>query len=240
MNRIWPIYCSVRATVASAWRRLTRRVPRASRLGIAARLSIAFSVVAILTVAANQIAEHGSSLIRVMAAAPVVSPPLDDRTAESLPTALDQFQRAVLARVESTAAPRDKAEAEASAALDAARVTYLDALRPTIGDEALRGLEGQINAHNQLGAQLVRSSDARRRLVNELDIEFQSLDSRVKASLDRVWAVFGKVVGRDYWSKPAVRSTNSAATSTTSATCTATVRPRCAPSSCARRLSAPC
>ena len=63
---------------------------------------------------------------------------------------------------------------------------------------SLRGLEGQVNAHSQLGAQLVRSSDARRRLVNELDIEFQSLDSRVKSSLDRVWAVFGKVVGRDY------------------------------------------
>jgi len=198
MNRIWPIYCSMRATVASAWRRLTRRIPRASRLGIAARLSIAFSVVAILTVAANQIAEHGSSLIRVMAATRVVSPPLDDRTAESLPMALDQFQRAVLARVESTAAPRDKAEAEAAAALDAARASYLDALRPTIGDDLLRGLEGQVNAHSQLGAQLVRSSDARRRLLNELDIEYQSLDSRVKSSLDRVWAVFGKVIGRDY------------------------------------------
>ncbi|HEY8265207.1 MAG TPA: EAL domain-containing protein, partial [Steroidobacteraceae bacterium] len=198
MNRVWPIYRSVRTAVTSAWSRLARRIPRASRLGIAARLSIAFSVVAILTVAANQIAEHGSSLIRVMAAAPVVSPPLDDRTAESLPTALDQFQRAVLARVESTAAPRDKAELEAAAALDAARASYLDALRPTIGDDVLRGLEGQVNAHSQLGAQLVRSSDARRRLVNELDIEYQSLDGRVKSSMDRVWAVFGKVIGRDY------------------------------------------
>ena len=157
---------SLRATVvASAWRRPTRRIPRASRLGIAARLSIAFSVVAILTVAANQIAEHGSSLIRVMAAAPVVSPPLDDRTAESLPTALDQFQRAVLARVESTAAPRDKAEAERGRRTrrSPGRAIW-DALRPTIGDDVLRGLEGQVSAHSALGAQLVRSSDARRRL----------------------------------------------------------------------------
>ena len=50
----------------------------------------------------------------------------------------------------------------------------------------------------ELGAQVVRSADARRRLLNELDIEFQSLDGRVKSSLDRVWAVFGKVIGRDY------------------------------------------
>ena len=55
-----------------------------------------------------------------------------------------------------------------------------------------------MTAHAELGAQVVRSADARRRLLNELDIEFQSLDGRVKSSLDRVWAVFGKVVGRDY------------------------------------------
>ena len=53
-------------------------------------------------------------------------------------------------------------------------------------------------AHAELGAQVVRAADARRRLLNELDIEFQSLDGRVKSSLDRVWAVFGKVIGRDY------------------------------------------
>ena len=55
-----------------------------------------------------------------------------------------------------------------------------------------------MTAHAELGAQVVRSADARRRLLNELDIEFQSLDGRVKSSLDRVWAVFGKVIGRDY------------------------------------------
>lgn len=188
----------MRTAVLSAWSHLSRRIPRASRLGIAARLSIAFSAVAILTVAVNQIAEHGSSLIRVMAETPVIAPHLDERTAEALPAALDQFQRAILARVESSAAPRATAQAEATAALETARATYLDALQPTIGDDVLGGLESQINEHSQLGEQVVRSSDARRRLVNELDIEFQSLDRRVKSSLDRVWAVFGKVLGRDY------------------------------------------
>lgn len=188
----------MRTAVVSAWSHLSRRIPRASRLGIAARLSIAFSAVAILTVAVNQIAEHGSSLIRVMAETPVIAPHLDERTAEALPAALDQFQRAILARVESSAAPRATAQAEATAALETARATYLDALQPTIGDDVLGGLESQINEHSQLGEQVVRSSDARRRLVNELDIEFQSLDRRVKSSLDRVWAVFGKVLGRDY------------------------------------------
>jgi len=186
------------AALTLARRRVTRRVPRAGRLGIAARLSIAFGAVAVLTVAANQIAEHGSTLIRTMAQATVVPPGLDNRTAEVLPAALNQFQRALLARVDSAAAPRVQAHDEAVAALDAARITYLAALRPTIDDAVLRGLEAEVTGHSELGAHLLRTSDARRRVLNELEIEFESLDVRIKSSLDRVWAVFGKVIGRDY------------------------------------------
>jgi diguanylate cyclase (GGDEF)-like protein len=198
MGKLRP-YLRRRATaIRLAWRGARRRLPRTSRLGIAARLAIAFGAVTLLTVLANQIAEHGNAMIRAMAAAPVVASGLDDRTAEALPAALDRYQRAVLGRVDSAAAPRTEAQADAAAALDAARAEYVAALRPTIGESALVGLESQVAAHGQLGAQLVRSSDARRRLLNELDIEFQSLDARVKSSLDRVWAVFGKVIGRDY------------------------------------------
>ncbi len=181
-----------------AGHRIRRRMPRTSRLGIAARLAIAFLAVTALTVVANQIAEHGSSLIRAMAAAPVVPSGLDDRRADALPAALDQFQRSVLARADSTAAARASAQDEAAAALEAAGTAYVAALAPTVGAPALAGLQSQVGAHGQLGALLIRSADARRRLLNELDIEFQSLDARVKSSLDRVWAVFGKVIGRDY------------------------------------------
>ncbi len=151
-----------------------------------------------LTVAANQIAEHGSALIRTMAQATVVPQGLDNRTAEVLPAALDQFQRAALARVDSGAAPRMLAHEEAVVALDSARATYLAALRPTIDDAVLLGIEAEVAAHAELGAHLVRSSDSRRRILNELEIEFESLDVRIKSSLDRVSAVFGKVTGRDY------------------------------------------
>ncbi len=198
MDKLRPDFRRAAASARLAWRRLARRWPRSARIGIAARLAIAFSAVAVLTVVANQIAEHGSSMIRAMARTPVLTSGLDDRTAEVLPAALDRFQRAVLARVESTAAPRAADQELAAAALEAARADYASALQPTIAAAALTGLEGQVAAHAQLGAALVRSSDARRRLLNELDIEFQSLDARVKSSLDRVWAVFGKVVGRDY------------------------------------------
>ena len=184
--------------IARGWRRVTARIPRGRRLGIAARLSIAFFAVTLLAVAANQIAERGSSLLRAMAEAPVAAPAPDTRTAEGLPSALDQFQRAVLASVDSSAAPRRQSKDEASLALESARAAHLAALRPTIDDAILQGLETQASAHAQLGEQLVRSADTRRRLLTELDIEYEALDVRIKSSLDRVWAVFGKVIGRDY------------------------------------------
>ncbi len=186
------------AASARGWRRVTARIPRGRRLGIAARLSIAFFAVTLLAVAANQIAERGSSLLRAMSEAPVAAPAPDTRTAEGLPAALDQFQRAVLTRVESSAAPRRQSKDEASLALEAARAAHLAALRPTIDDAILTGLDAQASAHAQLDEQLVRSADTRRRLLNELDIEYEALDVRIKSSLDRVWAVFGKVIGRDY------------------------------------------
>ena len=198
MDRLRPYLRSAGAALTLAWRRTTWRVPRAARLGIAARLSIAFGAVAVLTVAANQIAERGSALIHAMAQATVVTPGLDNRTTEVLPAALDQFQRAVLARVDSAAASRMQAQDEASAALEAARIAHVEALRPTIDEAVIAGLEAEVTGHVQLGAHLARSSDARRRILNELDIEFESLDVRIKSSLDRVLGVFGKVSGRDY------------------------------------------
>ncbi len=198
MDKLHPRLRRAAAALTRAWRRVRRRVPRPSRLGIAARLSIAFGAVAILTVVANQIAEHGSTLIRTMAQASVVVPGLDDATAEALPAALDRYQSAALARLDSTAATRVRAQEESVAALETARIMYADAVRPAVDDAVLLGLEGEVTAHTQLGAQLVRSADARRRLLNELDIEFESLEVRIKSSLDRVHAVFGKVIGRDY------------------------------------------
>ena len=88
---------AARASLVAALRPL-RRLTRASRLGIAARLSIAFGAAAVLAVSVNQIAERGTTLLDAIASAPVVAPVLDERTAELLPAALDRYQRAVLAR----------------------------------------------------------------------------------------------------------------------------------------------
>jgi diguanylate cyclase (GGDEF)-like protein len=185
-------------SIARACRRAAARMPRGRRLGIAARLAIAFLAVTVLAVAANQIAERGDSLLRALAEAPAATPAPDTRTDGLLPAALDRFQRTVLARVDSADAARRQALGEAEVGLEAARAAHLAALAPAIDATVLRGLDTQVVAHAQLGSQLVRSADTRRRLLAELDIEYEALDVRIKSSLDRVWAVFGKVIGRDY------------------------------------------
>ncbi|MEX0735023.1 MAG: EAL domain-containing protein [Steroidobacteraceae bacterium] len=154
---------------------------------------------AILTVVANQITEHGSSLIRAIEQAPLVTPGFtEEQVPEVLPAALDQLQRAAMARADSAAPPRVEAYEAAVAALDVARQTYFDALRSTLDVAELQSLDGQVTAHEQLGAQLVKSADSRRRLLSEFNIEFEALAGRMNASLDRVWAIFGKVLGREY------------------------------------------
>jgi len=187
------------ATIASVWHRLTRRAPHKSRLGIAPRLSFAFGAVAILTVVANQITDHGSTLIRAIEQAPVVAPRFEEQQSpEVLPAALDELQRAVLARADSEAGARVQAYEEATATLDVARGTYFEALTPTLDAATLLRLDSEVTTHRQLGGQLVTSADSRRRLLNEFNIELAALDERMKVSLDRVWAIFGKVLGREY------------------------------------------
>ena len=185
--------------VASACRGMRRILGRRLRLGIGARLAIAFAAVATLTVAANQIALHGSSLLRAIEEAPAQPwRAAHDPVTESLPTALDQFHAAVLGRAESAAPARVDAHENAAAAFESARQAYFEKLARVLDDSALLSLDGQAAAHVALAAELVRASDARRRLLTELRLELVALDERMQASIDRVWALFGRVVGREY------------------------------------------
>jgi diguanylate cyclase (GGDEF)-like protein len=187
------------AVLATAWTRLARREAGMPGLGIAVRLSVAFGAVAILTVAANQISERGSTLMRELEQAPLAAPPLEEQAAvEDLPAALDQFHRAVVARAESPVAARADALDIAAVRFEAARDAYRSALTPAVGVVALAELDRNVAAHGEHGASLIRSADARRRLLDEFSIELEALDARMKESLDRVWSVFGKVAGREY------------------------------------------
>ena len=95
---------------------------------------------------------------------------------------------------------------------------------PTIGDDRPRGTRepGQRRTA-QLGAQLVRSADARRRLAqrtrHRVSVARRPRQVLARPRLGRVRQ--GRSVATT-WSRPAARWTSSGATSTTSATCTAT------------------
>lgn len=189
---------STLAALACRQHRLFRWARSRARLGIALRLSIAFAAVAILAVVANAITEHGSSLIQQMEQSPVVASRSVGQSPDLLPAALDRLQGALLARVDSADAARIAEFQRATAVLDAARETYLGTLAPTLDAESLQDVDAQVMAHGQLADQLVNSADARRRLLKEFNIELDSLNQRMQASLDRVWAMFGKVFGREY------------------------------------------
>jgi diguanylate cyclase (GGDEF)-like protein len=200
MDSLGPRLRHVASALARGWRRAFRGARRASRFGIATRLSAAIAAVVVLTVAANQIAEHGSSLRRAIAERqiPAAEPHDDSQAPEVLPAALDRYQSAALSRAESREPARIQSYDEAAALLDAARATYVAVLGRALGADVVQGLDGGVFAHRELGEDLIRSTDARRRLVAELDIELAELDGRMETSLDEFWATSGSAAGREH------------------------------------------
>ncbi len=168
------------AGITGAWQRLAHPWRRLSRLGIAARLSIAFGGVVILTVAANQIAEHGSSLYREIERAQV-SPRRSTEVVQVLPGALEALAVTVRARIELPAAPPAADYESAATAFAAARRAYVGTVAPTIDEGLVLELDSQLESHAQLALRLVRAADARRRLLAELDFELAELAGRIRS-----------------------------------------------------------
>jgi diguanylate cyclase (GGDEF)-like protein len=195
----WSLPSSAKAALGSTWRRIARSMLFETPLGIAPRLSIAFGAVAILAVVANAITEHGTAIIRTIEkgsiAAFVDEEPFDF---EEILGALDRFQRAVLARVDSDDTERVKAHREAAAALAVAHESFPAALAPTLDEASLSGLDGQIAVHRSLGIELVRAADSRRRLLKEFDVGLEALDGQMKTSLDQTGKIFGKLVAHEH------------------------------------------
>ncbi len=200
MSRSRPFRKTVSTLLAPAWRRLVRWSPSGSRLGIAARLSIAFGAVAILAVTANAIFEHGTSMLRTIETDPV-APPVAAAQADLdvLPAALDRFQLALLGRVESNSATRAKTYDDDSAALSAAREAFAKQVATALEDDTTTtALAAAITAHQQLADELVASTDAQRRLQRELYTTIEYLDERMKSALDQAVKLLGKLTTRQY------------------------------------------
>ncbi len=199
MSGIRPFLDGSKAALASSWRFLTQWLPFEARLGIAARLFIAFGAVAVLAVVANAITEHGSSFIRAIeqsSGAPALANVQIDP--DALPVVLDRVQRTAIARVGTQDAAQVRAYAEATEALESAYEAHSAAVATTLDAESLQSMDTQVLEHLRLAALLVRSADARRRLLNEFNAEFSSLDRRLKDMLERSWQASGKPADRQY------------------------------------------
>jgi len=199
MSRRRPFREIAGAFGATTWRRLVLWPSAGSRLGIGARLSIAFGAVAVLAVTANAIIEHGSSMLRTIETGPVAVPTAAPATdPDALPAALDRFQLAVLGRMDSKDAARERAYQESSAALETAREDFARAVGTPTGDPATGDLAAAITAHRQLADRLVSGADARQRLPPELNRELSSLDARLKSALERAVQLLGRNMTRQY------------------------------------------
>ncbi|MEX1993919.1 MAG: EAL domain-containing protein [Steroidobacteraceae bacterium] len=199
MSRPRPFRESVSAISAATWRRLVQWPPALARLGIAARLSIAFVAVAVLAVTANSIIDHGDSMLRTIGTIPVAvrsTPTHSDP--DALPAALDRFQLTVLGRVETNDAVRERAYRDSSAALATAHDSFATAVSTAVKEATVGELAAAVTAHLELSDGLVSDSDVRRRLPPELNREINPLDARLKAALERAVQLLGKHMTRQY------------------------------------------
>ena len=187
------------------------------RLGIAARLATAFIVVAALIVAANVIVVQGVIVERttqisqpappispppvvVPAAPPVAQPapkPVERReiSSDALLVALDRYSRAVQDRVKGSS-DRSIADYQRSAKdLDQATMSFT-AQAASISGKPFSKLSTAVSAYKEHSDALVATADSRRVALTDYSIHFESLNARVKASMDAAWTIFGRVVAR--------------------------------------------
>jgi diguanylate cyclase (GGDEF)-like protein len=187
------------------------------RLGIAARLSAAFAVVAVLAVTANLIAEHGSSVIQtrtveraralppvhvqVPQRLPAVTDPVPDHAVlDPAPvlTALKEFDRAVTKRTEIVTSEASAQLRSSSETLQTATAQLVGAARDQAAAPAqVRSLTARVTTYRKQGADLVSDADRRRELLTRYWDQFQRVDSRIKGSLDRTWKIFGRIIARE-------------------------------------------
>ena len=193
------------------------------RPGIAARLAIAFVVVAMLAVAANLIVEHGVSIIQtttvrsssapavvvkpaVVAPAPVpapvpviTEPPVPEIApahSELLLAAVVDFERAVERRGEISNAANTALLRATEQRLREEMSAFVAKADSAENHVQLKKLAARAANLYRDGDEVVRDSDARRTMVNEYWQRFENVDRRMKGSVDRSFKIFGRVIAR--------------------------------------------
>lgn len=186
------------------------------RLGITARLSAAFAVVAVLAVTANLIAEHGGSVVQTRtverprpaarAVRPHAPPPVAPELVPSHPVlepapllaALKEFDRAVAKRAE-IVSPEASAQVRTTGeSLQTIAAQFVGSAREQSASPAqTRSLSSRVASYRKQGHELISDADRRRELLVAYWNRFERADARVKGSLDRTWKIFGRIIARE-------------------------------------------
>jgi diguanylate cyclase (GGDEF)-like protein len=224
-----PMHARLQALLARwSWARVRHMSHRLwqhlRRPGIAARLAIAFLVVALLAVAANLIVEHGVAIIEttttIQSAAP--APPVARRVvpqAVTVPAPMPQITPAsaeVIAAaraepylgaiVEYEGAVERRGELANDANTDLVRVTqqrlqqeqneFVEKASPAEERSNLKKLTARGATLARDGKEVIRGADARRAMAAEYWEHFEAVDKRMKGSVDRSFKIFGRVIAR--------------------------------------------
>ena len=173
------------------------------RLGIGTRLGIAFAAVAVLAIAAHFFAQGARTIVRTdVTTVPIVvkSKPAETlppyKNADQLIAALNRFTRAALSRMDTASSESIAELRSASIALDGARADYLHDAAQWMDESKVRKLDTRISAQKNRSERLWKLADQRRATLKEYWDRFEALDSRLKASLDKAWKIFGRIFAR--------------------------------------------
>src|SRR3984885_2216866 len=192
--------------------------------GIAARLAIAFVVVALLAVAANLIVEHGVSIIETTTTIQTAAPPplIVKRVAAPSPVPVPTELVENVAPVEVITAARAEPllgaiveyEGAVERRSEVSNTLNTDLVRTTqlrMHEEMSAFVDKADGANNRVllkklatrattlyhdGEEVVRDSDARRAMVAEYWKRFENVDRRMKGSVDGSFKIFGRVIAR--------------------------------------------
>jgi len=176
------------------------------RPGIAAHLAVACAAVAAFALAADLLVEHGTLVVHtteirrvptpVVTREPaVVRDPLIVEPVE-LASAVEHFGRVVHERAMDPGPESERNMRAAAKAMKKETVAYVASVRPHVSPDRLRRLTDAIDRHQAQAAELVSLADSRQADLQRYWDHFEALDARFKATLDRAWMVFGRVVAR--------------------------------------------
>src|SRR5450631_3758558 len=168
--------------------------------GITNRLMLSYAAVAVLAAAANLIAEHGVEVIRTHHLDPGLasaSPTIDVNRAAHRDSAISTgaidpqalhgtFLAAAIERYQRAVQVRAAFESPAATAEERAAAQNLESALPA---QAIQTFEAA-------GRNSIRLADARRAALQEAAAYTDAMDQQLKASQDRAWRIFGRVLAR--------------------------------------------